>query len=211
MRRFGLFLSVGAGLFLALGVAGGQQPQGRGGFGGGGAFGGRFGGAAQADPLSLLRNPQVKKELELTDEQMEQVPDAVMKALAGVLNDKQVKRLRQISLQQRGSSAFKDAKVQKELNITDDQAKNIDTVLDDARKEMAEAFKGAGGDFGGMREKLQNLRTETDEKVLGVLSSEQRKAWKQLVGEEFKLEQPTFGGAGGFGGKGFQRKKKTDE
>ena len=52
---------------------------------------------------------------------------------------------------------------------------------------------------------MASLRKETTEKVQAVLTSEQRKDYKQLVGEEFKLEQKGFGG--GFGG-GKNKKKK---
>jgi predicted metal-dependent peptidase len=205
MRKFGVFFGGGALLLVMLGVAGGQQPGGfgRGGFGG---FGG-FGGGGISDPIALVRNPQVRKELDISEEQIEKIPGAVSKALAEVLTDKQAKRLHQIVLQQRGSAAFKDPAVQKELKITDEQVRNIDTVLEDSRKELAEAFKEAkGGNFQGVREKLQNMRKETNEKVLAVLSAEQRKAYRQMLGEEFKLEQRGFGGGGGFGGKG--RKKR---
>ena len=147
----------------------------------------------------------MKKELGLSDEQFAKVPDAVLKALAEVLDDKQMKRLRQIELQQRGTQAFLDAKVQKELKISDEQKGNIKTILEDSRKEIAEFFKDAkGGDFQGLREKMTSLRKETTEKVQNVLSSDQKKAWKQLLGEEFKMER-------GFGpGGDFKKKKKND-
>jgi len=182
--RKSLVMVLAAGIGLA-GLAFAQQ-------GGGGRFGG---GAGGSDPLQLLQNASVKKELDLTDEQVEKLPDAVRKALGEVLNEKQQKRLRQIELQQRGSNALRDAKLQKELKISEEQANNIKTILEDSRKEMAEAFKG--GDFKAGGEKLQNLRKETNEKVMGVLTVEQRRSYKQLLGDEFKIERPTFGGFGG--------------
>ena len=65
-------------------------------------------GGGRLDPVQLLNNPSVKKELELTDEQSQALPEAVMKALGGVLSDKQMKRFKQIELQQRGAAAFSD-------------------------------------------------------------------------------------------------------
>src|SRR5437762_12802682 len=82
-------------------------------------FGG--GGGGGNDPIALLRIAAVRKELKLTDEQFKKVPDAVWKALGDVLDADQQKRLRQIFLQQRGPNAFMDAKVQKELKLTDQQ------------------------------------------------------------------------------------------
>jgi Spy/CpxP family protein refolding chaperone len=200
MRVVGRSMVALAAAFVVVGLVGGQQPGGRGGFGGGK-------GGGNQDAYTLLRLDQVKKELAITDEQVEKIPAAVMKALSGVLDDKQMMRLRQIELQTRGTQAFLDAHVQKELKITPEQSGNIKTILDDSRKEQAEAFKeaqGGGGGFGAVQEKLAELRKETTEKVQAVLTSDQRRAFKQLVGEEFKLDMKGFGG----GGKGKGKKKQ---
>lgn len=186
--------------FLFVALVGGQQPGG-GGFGGGG-FGGKSGGAA--DPLALLRNESVKKELGLTDEQVGKIPGAVQKALADILDAKQLKRLREIEMQQRGTAALADTRVQKELKISDEQSQTLKTILEDTRKQQAELLKGAKGDFKGMREKTQALQKETTEKLNEVLTSEQRRAFKQLQGEEFKM---SFPGGGDFK----KKKKKTDD
>lgn len=204
MRKYGLLLSGAALLTLGLGITMGQQ---RGGFGGGG-FGEPGGGGTGA--LGLLMRPDVLKELGLEAEDVQaKLPDAIQKALKDVLNETQLKRLRQIELQQRGSRALNDATVQKELKVTDEQKENIDIVLKDAAKEARELFgKDAGGDFKERFAKIQAMQKETTEKVLGVLTSAQRKAYKQMLGEEFKMEQGGFG-FGGFGAKG-TRKKPAD-
>jgi hypothetical protein len=196
MRVIGQSLVALAGAFVVVGLVGGQQP---------GGFGGKGGGGGNQDAVSLLRLEQVKKELGITEEQVEKIPAAVLKALSGVLDEKQMTRLRQIELQQRGSQAFLDPTVKKELNITTEQIGNIKTILTDMLKEQAEIFAEAkgGGGFGGLQEKMAALRKETAEKVQGVLSSDQRKAFKQLIGEEFKLEMK-----GGFGGGGKGKKKQ---
>ncbi len=194
MRSIGRSLVALAAAFMVAGLVGGQQP---------GGFGGR--GAGTQDAYTLLRNEQVKKELGITDEQVEKVPAAVLKALSGILDEKQLMRLRQIELQQRGACAFLDPTVQKQLSITPEQSGNIKTILDDSQKEMAEAFKEAkGGNFQGVQEKIASLRKETNDKVTSVLNAEQQKTYKQMVGETFKLEQRGFGGGGGRG------KKKKD-
>lgn len=203
MRRFGIVLGGFVLTLVAAELAIGQAPFG--GFGGGG-FGG--GGLTQ-DPLALLRNAQVKKELEITDEQMEKLPAALSKALKEVLDDKQHKRLRQIQLQLQGVRAYTDAEVQQQLKMTAEQKENIKTLLEEQAREQAEIFKeakGAGG-FQGIQEKIQGLQKDTNTKVNSVLTADQRKAFRQMTGEEFKLETKGFGG---FGGKGFGGKKKKD-
>src|SRR5437588_1919821 len=147
MRVVGRSLVAVAAAFLVVGFVGGQQQGGKGGFGGG--FG--KGGAAQ-DAYTLLKNDQVKKELGVTDEQVAQIPGAVMKALTGILDDKQISRLRQIELQMRGSQAFLDAGLQTQLKISPEQSGNIKIILDDSQKEMAEVMQEAkdGGGFGAV-------------------------------------------------------------
>jgi hypothetical protein len=194
--------------FVLVGLVGGQQPGGKGGKGGKGGFGKGGFGAAQTDAASLVKMDAVKKELNITDEQNDKIPDAIMKGLAGVLDEKQITRLRQIVLQQKGTQAFLDTSVQKELKITSEQANNIKTILSDSDKERAEIMAEAkGGGFQGLQEKFTELTKETTEKVQGVLTADQRRAFKQLLGEEFQLPKGGFGGfGGGKGGKGGKKK-----
>ncbi len=201
MRKMNVILGMFVLALSLAGIASGQV-----GFGGGG--GGLAGGIGRQDPVQLLNNASVKKELELTDEQTQAIPEAVMKALGGVLNEKQLKRFKQIELQQRGTAAFSDAKIQENLKFSDTQKDSIKTILEDSRKEMKEALGGGGGAFAkGGNEKLENLRKETLEKITGTLSADQKKSWREMTGDTFKLERPAFGGAGG-GGK---NKKKAVE
>jgi hypothetical protein len=122
------------------------------------------------------------------------LPAAAVKALSEILDASQLKRLRQIFLQQKGNSAFLEADVKKELSITDDQAAKIKTALDTLAKEQAAMFESGGFDFDKMQE-LQKTATDT---VQGVLTSTQKTAWAKLIGEPFQLK----------GGKGFGKKKK---
>ena len=205
MKKFAFsLLAFGACLGL-VGLASGQV--------GGGRFGGMGGAGGRMDALALLRNASVKKELDVSDEQMEKVPEAVMKALGDVLNSKQLVRLKEIELQQRGTTAFSDAKIQDSLKLTNEQRESVKTILDDSKKEMAELAKGAGGKggFGGggaNAEKLDGMRKEAQDKINGVLTADQRKAWRAMLGDTFKIEVPQFGGAGGNKGK---NKKAADQ
>src|SRR5438552_1218073 len=137
MRFFGkmaIALSTGV---AVVGLAIGQQP-----------FPFRGGAGGNPDPAALLQNPSVRKELNLTDEQLQKVPDAVLKALAEVLNPDQLKRLKQINLQVRGYRALNDPHVQTALKITSEQKDSLNTIMADAQKELQELFKdGRGGDF----------------------------------------------------------------
>lgn len=213
MRKIGIVLGCVVIGLLVVGLAEGQQQPKKkfGGFGGfGGGFGGIGGRGAGQNPVMLLYNEQVKKELEIGDEQLEKVPEALNKALAEVLNENQLKRFKQIQLQTRGVQAFADPKVAAQLKMSNEQQENIESILKEAGQERVAIFKEAQGqgDFKAIQEKTAALDKETNEKVHNVLTADQRRQWKQLIGAEFKLEQQGFGGFGGKGG--FKKKQKKD-
>jgi Spy/CpxP family protein refolding chaperone len=139
------------------------------------------------------------------------------KAAAGVLDDKQIKRLKQIDIQQQGTRALSDPDIQKGLKITDEQKKKILAISEEQGKKMRELF---GGGFNEeTRKKMADLRKETEDKVNAVLTDDQKKTLKEMKGEPFeiKFERRPGGGAGGdrrTGGRGFGRRgapaKKTE-
>jgi hypothetical protein len=61
-------------------------------------------------------------------------------------------------------------------------------MTDEQRKSMEESM-----------EKMNDLRSGTDEKLLAVLTDKQQAKWKEMQGEPFKME---WGGRGGRGGRG---------
>lgn len=206
MRRYGMVLAAGLVGLVLVSLADGQgQGPTRGGFQ-----------APTQDPLSLLRDPKVKEELKLTDEQMAKVPAVVLKALGDVLSPEQFARLKQIELQQKGTQAFTDPTVQTALKFTDDQKERITIILDDAAKDMKQMREGLGkgGDFKEMFGKIAAARKETTEKVQSVLTADQKKQWTDMVGEELQLNRGGFGFGGGTPGgdnkKRFDFKKKTE-
>jgi hypothetical protein len=198
MRRLGIALGAFVAALVTVGLATGQVP-----FGGFGGFGGGGGLTSGQDPVGLLRLEQVKKELDVTDEQMDKIPAAVNKALKEVLNEQQHKRLRQIQWQLQGVNAYTDADVQTQLKLSAEQKENITNIIEDARKERRELAKDKGGDFKARGERFQAIDKEAKDKVAGVLTADQRKAFRQMTGDEFKLEFKGFGG-GNF--KGFKKK-----
>jgi hypothetical protein len=182
-------LAVVAFAFATLEVANSQfQP--------GGGFGGFGKGGGQGGPFTLINIKGVAEEIKLTDDQKNKMVDAQWKAIAMVLDDGQVKRLKQLDLQQRDYRAFTDPKVQETLKMTDQQKDSIKTIIADYDKEVTEMFKdfkGGGGKGGGF-EKMQTLAKETKERVQGVLTKEQKRQFTEMLGDTFEF--PTFGGKG---------------
>jgi len=192
-----------------------QDPQNQGRRGGGrGGFGG-----------DLTTNEKVQADLKLTDDQKEQIKKIIADAprpmrdpnmsreermakaqearkdledkINTVLNDSQKTRIKEIRLQVRGVQALSDKTVAESLKLTDDQVnkiKDLNKSLTDARTA---AFSGGRPDQDAM-DKLTKLRTETNEKILAVLTPDQKASFEKMQGA--KIEGLPAGFGGGFGG-----------
>jgi Spy/CpxP family protein refolding chaperone len=206
MRRFSQVVLAAAVLALVASPALAQRRPMGGGFGLGPAF--------------LLTQESVQKELKLSDDQLKKVKDLGEKmreargklrdldreearkkmqeltkenekALADILSKDQGKRLKEISLQLQGGRAFANAAVAKELNITDEQKKQIQDINTKSREEIMNIFQGEGS----REEKTKKMAEHTkavQEKLMKVLTDEQKKKWKDMTGKPFK-GQLTFG------------------
>ena len=218
MKKLNCWLLVLGLMVGAASVAQAQGPgRGRGGFGGGG-----FGG-----PTALLGQASVQEELKLSEDQKKQITDfnekrrgsfqdsqnlrqderrakftemakETEKAVAAILKPEQNKRLKEISLQQRGISAVSDPEVATSLKITDAQKAGI-TAIQEASAEKGRALFTGGGQGGNREEsraKFAELRKSTEEQIMGLLTAEQQATWLELTGAPFKGEI-VRGGPGG--------------
>jgi hypothetical protein len=140
--------------------------------------------------IVLLGQPDVRKELNLTAEQLAALGplpkggrkgrphDGMMeaeKAAEDALTPEQSKRLRQIMRQLRGPEALLDAA--DSLGLSDWQVGEI-------RKW---AFRG------GPRGRSDADRRQAEERALQVLRPDQRQKWQELLGEPFRGEVRFFG------------------
>ena len=113
---------------------------GRGGPGGRGGRGGRDGGDVSREEREKQRAETEKKRDKLRQE--------AEKKLAGILDKKQVKRLDEIALQQRGIDALTDANVAAALHLSKEQIEQIKKAVQSGRDKRGELFRGG---FGGGR------------------------------------------------------------
>jgi serine/threonine protein kinase len=173
----------------------------------------RLGSLRGGRELSFLAQKSVQEDLQLSDEQAKQVvqlwdkrheafrdshqlsPEewrakfdelaAQETALAQLLRPEQARRLQQIALQQRGTTAFGDPEVAKTLQLTHEQKERIWAIQDETRQVLWAAYHA--GDLGPEgRKKLEDLWRNAREQVLAVLTDEQKARWKELTGEPFK-------------------------
>jgi hypothetical protein len=156
--------------------------------------------------LRLLSSKSVLEDLKLSDEQKEKLAELLRKQQDGLqelrklnrderarkaeelnkahdqaatelLKPEQLQRLKQILLQQRGPRALADPEVAQALRLTNEQSQQVTAIL----KETSQIQ--ATGNLADILNKLQELQTE---KLMGVLTDEQKARWKELQGEPFK-------------------------
>ncbi len=163
------------------GGGGGQPGGGRGGAGGG--FGGGATQRSDEDQLKFL-----KVQVQMLEERM-----AITKS---TLTSEQQKRLSQLENQQLAGNAFTNARVVKELGLSEDQTAKIAELNEEMTKERTELFRGLRGGGGGgfdreafaeMQKKMKNLADDTAEKIEKSLTAAQRSKWKDMTGEPFEF------------------------
>jgi len=126
---------------------------------------------------------------------------------AGILTPAQMRRLRQIALQvqQRGPHGFRDPQIVDALKLTTKQREQVRKIQDEAGIAMMGFWMpgppGHGGP-GPPPKRFDDPWKGTQEKVLALLTDDQKTAWKELTGEPFTgmvpLMMPVGPPMGGF-------------
>jgi Spy/CpxP family protein refolding chaperone len=112
------------------------------------------------------------------------------KEAENILLPSQVERLKQINIQNQLRSrstadVLASSELKAELNLTDAQIEELKKAQEEAQAEL--------------RKKLERVQEEAREKVLSVLTPEQRAKIKKLMGAKIEFSPPQFGGFGGRG------------
>jgi hypothetical protein len=140
-----------------------------------------------------------------TREKMEQLNKDASAKVDAVLDATQQKRMQQIEIQVNGAGALNNPAVADQLKLTDDQKKQ----LAEARDANFQTIRDAMGDMGSMsREERQakgaEMRKAADEKLLAVLTDQQKTEFEALKGAPLTIDlsqlRRGFGRGGGGGG-----------
>ena len=128
-------------------------------------------------------------------ELMKKAMEGGTRALAEVLTPDQMKRLKQIALQQGDVYALSEPDVDKVLRLSAEQKQKIKAITEEGNRQLRKLLEdgeGAGGNLDVIREKSAGLRKETLARATALLSEGQKKSWNELVGEpfDFKVERP---------------------
>jgi hypothetical protein len=150
--------------------------------------------------LQELRNAQRERDRKLRElppqertfakEYESSKPLAVLgdKIVNDVLTPDQRKRLRQMELHADGLHSFLKDDVQQQLQLTPDQKKAIATLNDEHRRVASATLRFGKGGAPQFHEKADALHQEYVKKVTELLTEAQKKAWKDVTGEPFRLK-----------------------
>ncbi len=110
--------------------------------------------------------------------------------LTEILNPEQFKRYKQISLQMAGYAAFLDAEVQATLKLDDEQKTKIQEIQSHFSSKVREISKTAREDRNTASVQIRELMDQLKTEIVGFLNVDQKIAWGEMVGKEFKLSHP---------------------
>ena len=108
------------------------------------------------------------------------------KKIAGILDAKQLARLKQIRVQALGAGVLMDESIAKELGVTDDQVAKLQSAM----QEMRGQGQGGGGNFAEMRAKMTA-------KAMEILNADQKAKLEAMKGPAFDLSKLQMRGPGG--------------
>jgi hypothetical protein len=135
-------------------------------------------------------------------EMRQKIADEAQKGQEDILNDEQKKRFKEIQLQQLGAQAFYDRELQKGLNLTGEQIHEINNINAELSKQMGQMRQIPPAppsvptpgqrrqipDAQEQRKKWDAFRKEGVDKVLTVLTDDQRKKYQEMIGAPFELK-----------------------
>lgn len=163
----------------------------------GGGRGG-FGGGQRPDPAAR--------------EAREREMDAKIKT---VLNDGQYTRYHELSVQMEGPPALVRPMVAEKVGLSAQQRDQIQTILQSSAAGQRGQFQQRGQGERPSPEQLQQLRqqmeaarTETNNKIVAVLTDEQKQKWQSLQGSPFTFEPMGFGRRGGGQGRPLRNQRR---
>ena len=120
-----------------------------------------------------------------------------------ILLPDQWERLQEIRLQLMGVGALLQEEIQKELKISEAQVEKMTKTVEEASSEMMAEMRELfqGGNREGIREKMEEMRKGIEDKVVGVLTAQQKKKFEEMKGDPIEIEIPRGGNRrGGQGG-----------
>jgi len=152
--------------------------------------------------------------MEKSRKEREELSRKTDEILAALLDEPQVKRLDQITVQARlmmsAVTALKADDIKQKLSLTAEQVAKLDDAEKTAGAEMMKMFEemrasgGGGRDPEAMRTKMEDMRKKSTESVMAILTGDQKTTLDGLKGEAFEMDMRSLMGGPPGGGRGGQ-------
>lgn len=145
---------------------------------------------------------------------MQAQAETAKKAIEEILLPHQLERLKGIALQRMGVGALNDKQIQQDLKMTEDQIAKLKSIGEESGKKTQEMFAGMRdlsqeerqAKFAEMGQKMQEMRKQTETKLMDVLTADQKESLEKMKGEKLEIPdselRPRGFGPGGPGGRG---------
>jgi CRISPR/Cas system-associated endoribonuclease Cas2 len=112
-------------------------------------------------------------------------------SLQELLTQDQSNRLTQIALQKKGAVSLSDSEIVSALKISYDQQGKLKAVQQESAKETTKLQQMSANPqyyqsrMPDIKKRWEKLQKDTQEKLLNVLTVEQRNQWQEMIGEPF--------------------------
>jgi Spy/CpxP family protein refolding chaperone len=113
--------------------------------------------------------------------------------LKDCLKPEQRKRLKQIAMQRAGLLWIARSDVASNLGLSAEQKQKVKELHKEAHKEALEILRSNEGKM-VKKEHLREMRMKDRRRLMAVLTDEQKRKWKEMIGDEFKGELEFGGG-----------------
>ena len=150
-------------------------------------------GAEMREQLAALRNIEDRQQRRTKMTELSREFDGkAREPLRAVLSQEQMMRLYQIRMQVRPpADSLTNQWVAGRLQLTEEQQQQLAQIAKDAEAQQSE-LRGSIRDATeeqrtDVMQKLRTIRSDADQKALGVLSAEQKDAFEQMKGEKIEL------------------------
>ncbi len=151
-----------------------------------------------------VREEDRKAKAEEMGKKMQVQGEETRKAIEAVLELAQRERLRGIAVQVLGIQALFDKEVQQDLKLEEFQIAAMRVIDDRAARKTRELFT-PGGDPQAIGQRSQEIRAETEKRILGLLNDQQKAAFERLKGAKFEIPESEMRNPRLFGGRGGRR------
>jgi Spy/CpxP family protein refolding chaperone len=134
-------------------------------------------------------------------EKLNQLNADATEKLNAVLDENQRSRLNELYVQVNGAAALSDPNVAMVLALTDEQSQQVTDLVEQTRQAIRDSLQD-GASREELREAWGKLNAERDDKLLALLTDEQKENFEKMKGDKLEIDLSQLRVRRGGGGRG---------